>query len=68
MLGEAAYPSYEDMLQLVAEDEPDDPRGRIDEQLGAALVVGVVALCVVLAGRTLRALRSGDSSRASVEG
>ncbi len=41
LLGEAAYPSYEDMLRLVADDEPDDPRGRIDEQLGAALI----ALC-----------------------
>jgi hypothetical protein len=41
MLGEAAHPCYGDMLKLVAEDEPDDPRGRIDEQLGSALV----ALC-----------------------
>lgn len=36
-LGNEAYPSYPVMLQLVADDEPDDPRGRIDEQLGAAL-------------------------------
>jgi hypothetical protein len=41
LLGEAAYPGYDDMLRLVADDEPDDPRGRIDEQVGAALV----ALC-----------------------
>lgn len=33
-----------------------------------ALVIAVLALCVVMVGRTLRALRSGDSSRASVEG
>jgi hypothetical protein len=41
LLGEAAYPTYTDILRLIAEDEPDDPRGRIDEQLGSALV----ALC-----------------------
>lgn len=41
LLGEAAYPSYTDILRLIADDEPDDPRGRIDEQLGAALA----ALC-----------------------
>lgn len=33
-----------------------------------SLVIGVLSLCVVMVGRTLRALRSGDSSRASVEG
>jgi hypothetical protein len=37
LLGEAAYPAYGDMLKLVAEDEPDDPRGRTDERVGAAL-------------------------------
>ncbi len=37
-LGEAAYPCYDDMLRIVADDEPDDPRGRIDEEVGSALV------------------------------
>jgi hypothetical protein len=41
LLGETAYPSYAVILELIAEDGQDDPRGRIDEQLGAALV----ALC-----------------------
>lgn len=41
LLGETAYPMHAEILKLIAADEPDDPRGRIDEQLGAALV----ALC-----------------------
>jgi hypothetical protein len=37
LLGEAAYPTYGDMLKVLAKDKPDDPRGRIDERVGAAL-------------------------------
>lgn len=36
-LGEAAYPYFHDLLELVMADKPDDKRGRIDEQLGAGL-------------------------------
>lgn len=36
-LGEAAYPYFDDLLQLVMTPKPQDPRGRIDERLGAAL-------------------------------
>lgn len=36
-LGQPAYPFYDDILKLVVADEPDDPLGRIDEQLGRSL-------------------------------
>jgi len=36
-LGEAAYPYFDDMLKLAVADKPEDPLGRIDEQLGRSL-------------------------------
>ncbi|MFZ9935860.1 MAG: DUF6288 domain-containing protein [Luteolibacter sp.] len=36
-LGEKAYPYFNDMLRLVAADEPADPRGLVDKQVGQAL-------------------------------
>ena len=36
-LAEEAYPYFDDMLKLVVADKPDDPLGRIDEQLGRSL-------------------------------
>jgi hypothetical protein len=36
-LGEAAYPYFDDLLQLVMAAKPDDKLGKIDEQLGASL-------------------------------
>ncbi|MCF7675241.1 MAG: DUF6288 domain-containing protein [Akkermansiaceae bacterium] len=36
-LGEDAYPYFNDILALVMAAKPDDPRGKIDERLGAGL-------------------------------
>jgi len=38
-LGEAAYPYFDDLLRLVLADKPQDPLGKIDEQLGGSLNV-----------------------------
>jgi Family of unknown function (DUF6288) len=40
-LGEDAYPYFNDVLAMVMADKPEDPRGKIDELLGA----GLNALC-----------------------
>ena len=36
-LGEAGYPYFEDILRLVLTGKPQDPLGKIDEQLGGSL-------------------------------
>ena len=36
-LGEKAYPYFNDMLRLIATDEPGDPRGLVDKEAGRAL-------------------------------
>ena len=36
-LGEKAYPYFNDMLRLIAADEPGDPRGLVDKDVGRAL-------------------------------
>ena len=38
-LAEDAYPYFDDMLKLVMADKPQDPLGKIDEQLGGSLNV-----------------------------
>ena len=38
-LGEAGYPYYDDLLKLVMTAKPQDPLGKIDEQVGASLNV-----------------------------
>lgn len=38
-LGEDAYPCFNDMLEILVADKPDDPLGKIDENLGRALTV-----------------------------
>ena len=36
-LGEGAYPYFDDLLQMVLAEKPQDPLGKINEQLGAGL-------------------------------
>lgn len=38
-LNEAAYPYFNDMLRLVVAEKPNDPLGRIDEQVGRSLTI-----------------------------
>jgi len=38
-LGEPAYPYFHDMLKFIVAEEPDDPLGKIDEQVGRSLNV-----------------------------
>lgn len=38
-LKEQAHPAFEEILKLVVTDKPDDPRGRIDENLGSSLTI-----------------------------
>lgn len=38
-LAEAGYPYFDDMLKLVMADKPQDPLGKLDEQLGSGLNV-----------------------------